>query len=180
MKKREVQKGHTFSVRMPEKTRYGLDLLARKHHTQISAIVIKAVDALLEAEGLTTRQPGELFSTLDKLWSESGVARLLARVEHTPELATVDEKRIYEAMQAIRERYRSVSERLAAPAINEQGLTEIYFAVASYLGLMAGSSLPTGDEKALLDACDLAVLNANPEIASQCGSLEQFRLEYLK
>jgi len=92
-KKRQTFKGHTFSVRVPEKTRYGLDLLARKHHAQISALVIRAIDMLFESEGLARK--GEGFDVLlDRLWSESESGRVMALAQYAPTFATADEMRM--------------------------------------------------------------------------------------
>ena len=91
-KKRQTFKGHSFSLRVPEKVRYGLDLLARKHHVQMSALVMRAIDKMFDDEGLNSRDQGQLLSLLDKLWSESESERILALQAHAPELMTHEEQ----------------------------------------------------------------------------------------
>lgn len=91
-KKRPIFKGHSFSIRVPEKVRYGLDLLCRKHNVQISSLVLRAIEQMFEVEGLSKREPGQLLSLLDRLWSESEIERLEALQAHAPELATSKER----------------------------------------------------------------------------------------
>lgn len=187
MKKRPIQKGHTFSVRMPEKTRYGIDLLARKYRTQVSAIVTKAVDALLAGEGLTTRQDGELWSLLDKLWSESPAMRLIQLVREAPELATDDEKRIGQAFKALIDRYSKISGthffELVFPSANTQNqfLDDLVGLISAYLGVAQDQHLPQGDEEKYLRQCDETVMFAIPDIAKECGlSVDTFREKYIQ
>ena len=91
-KKRQTFKGHSFSLRVPEKVRYGLDLLARKHHVQMSALVMRAIDKMFDDEGLNSRDQGQLLSLLDKLWSDSESERIFALQTHAPELMTHEEQ----------------------------------------------------------------------------------------
>lgn len=91
-KKRQTFKGHSFSLRVPEKVRYGLDLLARKHHVQMSALVMRAIDKMFDDEGLNSRDQGQLLSLLDKLWSDSESERIFALQAHAPELMTPEEQ----------------------------------------------------------------------------------------
>lgn len=92
IKKRQVLKGHSFSLRVPPRIRYALDLLSRKNGQQMSALVVKAIERLLEDEGLTKKEPGQLFSLLDRLWSEDEVERIKAIVKYGKGLASPFEK----------------------------------------------------------------------------------------
>ena len=92
MRKRQTFKGHSFSLRVPEKVRYGLDLLARKHHVQMSALVMRAIEKMFEDEGLNRREPGQLLSLMDKLWSDSEAERIYLLQQHAPELMTREEQ----------------------------------------------------------------------------------------
>lgn len=91
-KKRQVLKGHSFSLRVPPRVRYALDLLSRKNGQQMSALVMKAIERFLEDEGLTKKDPGQLFSLLDRLWSEDESERIKAIVKHGEGLASPIEK----------------------------------------------------------------------------------------
>lgn len=92
MRKRQTFKGHSFSLRVPEKVRYGLDLLARKHHVQMSALVMRAIEKMFEDEGLNRRESGQLLSLMDKLWSDSEAERIYLLQQHAPELMTREEQ----------------------------------------------------------------------------------------
>lgn len=185
MKKRPVQKGHTFSVRMPEKTRYGIDLLARKYRTQVSAIVTKAVDALLAGEGLTTRNDGELWSLLDRLWSDSPAMRLIQLVREAPELATDDERRIAQAFKALMDRYDNILGRLAEVIFpsspkSPQFMDYLVAIISAYLGIAHDDRIPRGDEEKYLQLCDELVMAEFPDVAKECGmSVDTFRQKYV-
>ena len=100
MRKRQVFKGTAFSLRVPEKVRFGIDLLCRKAGVQLSTLVIRAIEDLFEKEGLTTRKPGQLFSLLDRLWSQSHYTRARNIREMAPELLTQEEKDALESMDS--------------------------------------------------------------------------------
>jgi hypothetical protein len=85
-------KTETIGVRVPPKMRYGLELLARRNEASLSMMMTSAAERLLEAEGLTTKAPGQLVSPLDRLWSEDEVERIKAIVQHGGGLATTQEK----------------------------------------------------------------------------------------
>ena len=83
---RKSHKTHTFSIRVPEKVRFGLDVLATKNNAQMSALVLRAIEDMFEREGLARREPGQLLSLLDRLWSESEYRRLRNIQKFAPEL----------------------------------------------------------------------------------------------
>lgn len=85
MRKRQVHKPHAFSVRVPDKTRFGIDLLCKKNGVQLSTLIVRAVEDLFEKEGLGTRKPGEMFSLLDKLWDENPAVRWRNIATNAPE-----------------------------------------------------------------------------------------------
>lgn len=101
MKKKQILKGSSLSVRLPDKTRYGLELAARRNKVQMSALVNRAVDDLLISEGLTKKIDGEVVTWLDKLWSESESERIKALGEHAPMLMTPAEKIELSVLKAI-------------------------------------------------------------------------------
>lgn len=105
MRKRQTFKGHSFSLRVPEKVRYGLDLLARKHHVQMSALVMRAIDKMFEDEGLNRREPGQLLSLMDKLWSDSESERIYLLQQHAPELMTREEQTMRAVLDVIKVAY---------------------------------------------------------------------------
>lgn len=85
-------KTETIGVRVPPKMRYGLELLARRNEASLSMMMTVAAERLLEAEGLTSKSPGQLVSVLDRLWSEDEVERIKAIVKNGGGLATGKEK----------------------------------------------------------------------------------------
>ena len=93
-RKKVVTKEHTFSIRMSEKVRYALDLLARRHHSGVSTIVMKSLFKTLEEEKLTTREEGEVLSLFDRLWSTEEPKRVVSLAVYAPELLTDDERDI--------------------------------------------------------------------------------------
>lgn len=92
MNRRRAFKCHTFSLRVPLKIRYGLDLLARKHGIQMSALVLRAIERALEDEGLTSLPQGEFMSLLDRIYHPDKRTRLELLVETLPQLATAEER----------------------------------------------------------------------------------------
>ena len=88
---RQKNKTDTIGVRVSPKTRYALDLIARKHGASLSALMVSAAEKLIEAEGMTVVRPGDDSSLIDKLWSESEGERLLALKQHAPSLLTYPE-----------------------------------------------------------------------------------------
>ncbi len=90
---KRTKKSHTFSLRMPDQTRFGLELLATRERVQASTIVLKAIEELFVREGITSRDPGQLLSLLDKTYDESEPRRILKLHEVAPELLTSDQRK---------------------------------------------------------------------------------------
>lgn len=99
--KKQLLKGSSLSVRLPEKTRYGLELAARSSQMQLSSMVIRAIEDLLEKTGITKRIDGDVVTWLDRLWSESESQRLMLLGEHAPMLMTPAEKTEMTILKAI-------------------------------------------------------------------------------
>lgn len=86
VKKKQRLKTETVGVRMSAKLRYGLELVARKHHATLSSLLVSAAEHLLKEEGLTERLPGKPYSLLDLLWSDDENNRKIALAMNAPEL----------------------------------------------------------------------------------------------
>jgi len=98
---RQKTKTDTIGVRVPPKTRYALDLIARKRGASLSALMVEAADKLIESEGMTVVRPGDDSSLLDKLWHESEADRLLALLRYAPSLLTHPERVMANTLETI-------------------------------------------------------------------------------
>lgn len=86
---KKTNKGSAVSFRLPEKTRYGLELAARKQAATVSDVVQKALDdfiCTIDIPGMT------LNRALDCIWSDSESDRIKLLGEHAPMLMTPAEK----------------------------------------------------------------------------------------
>lgn len=90
-KPKQRLKTETVGLRMSAKLRYGLELIARKRHTTLSALMVAAAEKLLEEEGLTERKQGKPYSLLDLLWRDNEADRKIALAMNAPELAAPEE-----------------------------------------------------------------------------------------
>lgn len=99
---RQKTKTDTIGVRVPPKTRYALDLIARKRGASLSSLMVDAAEKLIESEGMTVVRPGDNSSLLDLLWSESESERLLALLDHAPSLLTYPERIMADVLFAVR------------------------------------------------------------------------------
>lgn len=99
---RQKTKTDTIGVRVPPKTRYALDLIARKRGASLSSLMVDAAERLIESEGMTVVRPGDKSSLLDLLWSESESERLLALLDHAPSLLTYPERIMADVLHSIR------------------------------------------------------------------------------
>ena len=93
MRKKPILKGTSFSLRVPPKVRYGIDLLCHMSGKQLSTIVVDAIEAEFDRQGLTAKKKGEMLTLLDKLWDESPGMRLMKLKENAPELMSRDDSR---------------------------------------------------------------------------------------
>jgi hypothetical protein len=94
MRKNKPRKTSTFTVRVPEKLRFALDLLCERHQASITTVVTRAIEDLAEREKLTTREGGEMLSLLDKLYDASEYRRLTNLKNLAPELLSSWDKRV--------------------------------------------------------------------------------------
>lgn len=111
---RQKNKTDTIGVRVSPKTRYALDLIARKHGASLSALMVSAAEKLIEAEGMTVVRPGDDDCLLDKLWSESESERLLALQQYAPSLLTHPESVMAKILHEIK-MLRSMDEDKVLP-----------------------------------------------------------------
>ena len=98
---REKVKTDSIGIRIPPKTRYALDLIARKRGASLSALMAEAADKLIEAEGLTVIRPGDKACLLDQLWSESEDGRLMSLLRYAPTLLTHPERVMADVLEHI-------------------------------------------------------------------------------
>lgn len=98
MAKKQVYKAGVLNCRVPSKTRFGAELLCRKHRASLSTLVNAAMEKLFESEGLSTRKEGELLSLLDKIYDERPGVRTRNLLRYAPELLTPQEKMAIETL----------------------------------------------------------------------------------
>ena len=58
------------------------------------------MESLLAAEGLDTREPGQLLSLLDRIWDERPGVRTRNLYRYAPELLTPQERLVIETLSA--------------------------------------------------------------------------------
>ena len=76
-------KSQTINMRMRQKVKYGLELLARRQHRSVSDVIETLVrQALADQSNFD----------LDQLWAETDIERLAKLNEHNPELMSYDEE----------------------------------------------------------------------------------------
>jgi hypothetical protein len=94
MGRKQIHRGATLNVRVPVKTRFGAELLCQKYGVPLSTIVNRAVEVLMNQEGLTSRKDGDLLSLLDRLWDESEFRRMQNINRFAPELLSAMDRDI--------------------------------------------------------------------------------------
>lgn len=92
MAKKQKHKPSKVDARISDRTRYGVDLMSRKLGMSVSAYIGRAIEQSLVADGIDAREPGQMYSKLEKLWSPNAAERLLALCFHEPELTTPEEQ----------------------------------------------------------------------------------------
>lgn len=103
MAKKQTFMGGVLNCRVPSKTRFGVELICRKNGINLTALVNRAVDDMLEREGLTSREPGQVFSLLDKIWDDSDVKRLIKMQDICPELLSSEDRGALDALRQVEE-----------------------------------------------------------------------------
>lgn len=98
MGRKKIHKAGVLNVRVPMRTRFGAELLSQKYGVALSAVVNRAIEQLLDAEGLSTRKKGEMFSLLDRLWDESEYLRLRNVQKLAPELLSGENRNVLDHM----------------------------------------------------------------------------------
>ncbi|MBF0448199.1 MAG: hypothetical protein HQL67_08375 [Magnetococcales bacterium] len=91
----------SLTLRFDPKTRYGLELLARRQHRTVSAVVEWAVGMALhhDSEGLIFNSGGQKPELLlDKVWDVSEPDRLIRLAETFPDLLSYDEGWIWKIL----------------------------------------------------------------------------------
>lgn len=92
MKIKNITKSESLTVRLSPRVKYGLELLARKQHRNLSSVVEWAV-----MEAIRNKQTGLLdkdnkLNLLDKLWHIEEMMRMELLKKHNPELLTFEEE----------------------------------------------------------------------------------------
>lgn len=138
MAKRPKTKTELISVRVPPKLRYGLELVARKKGLTLSEAMMRAAEAYLEADGIAAKQQGEMQSTLDRVWHENELVRLVYLFEIAPNLLTKEENDIINVLNGLMYKWKENLEnpdiklsdtakkmsRFFFPIISDQGFVE--------------------------------------------------------
>ncbi len=102
-----------IDTRVPERIRYGAELMARKMGLSISGYVGRALEEKLKADGIDRREPGEIGSLLDKLWSSREDERLLNLANYAPELMTSDEQSVVSVVMRVPRFWKPLAEKAA-------------------------------------------------------------------
>jgi hypothetical protein len=103
MAKKKMHRDAVLHCRVPGKVKYGVDLLCRMNSASTALVVEKALVALFESEGLKSKNPGELTTLLDKLWSPIPEERLYRLWLHAPDLLTQEERELLQWVKEMAE-----------------------------------------------------------------------------
>ncbi len=113
VRKNSLGKGEVLTVRLSPKLKFGLELLSRKQHRSLSAIVHHLLDRELR-ENLNVRQDVEepdgdwhveQKRLLDLVWDPLPPDRLVKLGMHSPDLLDLDEELKWKVIQDDYERY---------------------------------------------------------------------------
>lgn len=113
---RAQAKTASTTLRTSPRSKYGLELTARKQHRNVSGVIEWAIDRVLRGKSgvdakesitkKTTYPDGRIEeweeegpSLLDKLWDENECFRFLKLKEHAPELMSYEEKEIWSLIE---------------------------------------------------------------------------------
>lgn len=98
------QKAESITVRLNPKMKYGLDLLARKHHRNLSSVVEWAINKALEhpegglwRDDLSDSHP--VRPLLDVTWDAYPSTRLIRLAVYKPELLSFSEELLWKFIQ---------------------------------------------------------------------------------
>jgi len=94
-------KSDVITIRLSPKLKYGLELLSRKQHRNISSLVTWAIEQAINdpayglyknmSKGLKVAEPKQM---LDVLWDVDPADRLVKLAIHWPELMTYEEEKL--------------------------------------------------------------------------------------
>ena len=104
-KKTSDSKEAVLSIRIRPKVKYGLELVARKQHRAVSAVVetiaVREIARSLEKcpVGFFGEEAGDPY--FDLLWATTEVERLSRLVTYAPELMTYDDTRLWEVVLSL-------------------------------------------------------------------------------
>lgn len=84
-RKRTLTKTQSITVRLAPKLRYGLELLARKQHRNLSEVISWIVHCSIEADST-------IADILKRTWHIDEDYRIQALKDHAPGLLTYDEE----------------------------------------------------------------------------------------
>lgn len=119
-----------LTARIPEKTKFGLTLMARLHHETPPAILIRALNNLYSTEhvGLITHVQGSELprNLLTEVWSESEAERFAKLAQARYDLLTGPEKLAWQKVSS-QERYWTQGEK--AKVLNLAALEEDWPAI---------------------------------------------------
>jgi len=82
------EKTASMTVRLDPKLKYGLEILARKQYRNLSSLVEWALNKALQ-----DKQEGLPF--LNQIWDVDEADRFIKLAEHSPELLTFDEQKLW-------------------------------------------------------------------------------------
>jgi RNAse (barnase) inhibitor barstar len=101
-------KSDVITVRLNPKLKYGLELLSRKQHRNISSLVTWAIEQAINdpqdglhkkmSKGLKIAEPKQM---LDVLWDVDPADQLVKIATHWPELMTYDEEKLIKAFKEV-------------------------------------------------------------------------------
>jgi hypothetical protein len=108
-KRKTKHKPAKIDTRVSEQIKYGAELMARKMGLSISGYVGRALEDRLSVDGIGRRQPGELDSLLDRLWSVQEDERIFNLAVHAPELMSDEEQSIIATVMRVPRFWRPVA-----------------------------------------------------------------------
>lgn len=93
-----------FSVRLPAKLRYAVELAARLNHEPMTDVIVRALNDAMTSEngGLFVNLPGEELPVflLPKVWDERESVRLVKLALVYPSLLSVSERAVWERVRS--------------------------------------------------------------------------------
>ena len=90
-----------ISLRLTPRTHYGLDLLARKRHTTLTAVIEWAVSRAISdaVDGLVEQRGGRTVDILSEVWDPEEADRFVRLAQAYPALLRFEEDRLWKAIR---------------------------------------------------------------------------------